>query len=113
LGTGALRSSFWIGVWFEEVLAVRIERRRVTPKKMIAIHVVKRERTAVVCDPKTLSVRPPPKADPRPSLRGRCIRTTTIMRRHTRRCTAIKIGMRILIEGRASYCGGSGCKGAN
>ena len=49
-------------------------------KKMLASQVVAVVRTFVVCAPKIFSVTPPPKAAPRPSLFGRCIRMTNIMR---------------------------------
>lgn len=68
----------------EFAFAVRIERRRVIAKKAMPIQVVNRARTLVVCEPKTLSVSPPPKAEPNPSLRGRCMRTTKIIKAQTK-----------------------------
>ena len=61
-------------------------------KKPIANHVVNFASTLVVWDPKTLSVSPPPKAAPNPSLRGRCMRTTKTISKQTRMCSVIKIG---------------------
>src|SRR3954447_2648439 len=40
-------------------------------------------RTCVVWVPKRPSVTPPPKAAPSPSLRGRCMRTSRMMKRQT------------------------------
>ena len=97
-GAGALKSFFWISVFPLLALAVRMESRRVIAKKTIAIQVVKRASTFVVWDPKTLSVIPPPKAEPRPSLRGLCIRTTSTNNRQTMTCNATKIGIRIDIN---------------
>ena len=75
----------------EFAFAVRIERRRVIEKKAMPIQVVNRANTLVVCDPKTLSVIPPPNADPNPSLRGRCMRTTKIINAQTRTWRAMRI----------------------
>jgi hypothetical protein len=76
----------------EFAFAVRMESRRVIEKKATPIHVVNFARTFVVCDPKTLSVRPPPKADPKPSLRGRCMRTTRIINTQTKTCRPMRMG---------------------
>ena len=97
-GTGELKSFFWMSVFPLCSLAVRIERSSVIPKKPMAIQVVKRASTLVVWEPKTLSVIPPPKAEPRPSLRGLCIRTTSTNNRQTMTCNATKIGIRIDIN---------------
>ena len=77
-----------------------MESRRVIPKKPMAIQVVNRARTLVVCEPKTLSVIPPPNADPRPSLRGLCIRTTSTSIKQTMTCKVTKIGIKIDIKER-------------
>lgn len=69
-------------------------------KNAIAIHVVNRARTFVVCEPKTLSVIPPPKAEPRPSLRGLCIKTTSTSIKQTMTCSATKMGIKIDIKER-------------
>lgn len=65
------------------------------PKNPMAIHVVNFASTFEVCEPKTLSVMPPPNADPRPSLRGLCMRTTKTSIKHTITCRVIKIGRMI------------------
>ena len=49
-------------------------------KKILASQVVMLVSTLVVWAPKIFSVTPPPKAAPSPSLFGRCIRMTSIMR---------------------------------
>ena len=72
--------------------AVMIESKRVITKKAIASHVVNFASTFVVWDPKTLSVSPPPKAAPNPSLRGRCMRTTNTISKQMRTCKIIKTG---------------------
>ena len=59
--------------------AYRIERTKVRRKKIAASQPVTLVSTLVVCAPKMFSVTPPPKAAPRPSLFGRCIRMTSIM----------------------------------
>ena len=51
--------------------------------------------TEVVCAPKILSVMPDPNAAPRPSLFGRCIRTTSIKSRQTITRIVRRIGIRI------------------
>jgi hypothetical protein len=76
-------------------LAVTMERSRVMTKKAIASQVVNLARTLVVWEPKTLSASPPPNAAPRPSLRGRCIKTTTTIKTHTKMCKVIKTGKSI------------------
>lgn len=76
----------------EFAFAVRMESRRVIEKKATPIHVVNLARTFVVWEPKTLSVRPPPKADPKPSLRGRCMRTTRIIKIQTKTCRLMSMG---------------------
>jgi len=57
--------------------AYKIERTKVSPKKIAANQAVILTRTLVVCAPKIFSVTPPPKAAPKPSLRGRCIKITS------------------------------------
>ena len=87
------------------IFAVMMESRRVMPKNAIAIQVVKRARTFVVCEPKTLSVIPPPNAEPRPSLRGLCIKTTKTSNKQTMTCSATKMGSKIDINERESLGG--------
>jgi len=59
-------------------------KRRVIAKNAPPSHTVNFCRTWVVCAPKRLSVIPPPKAAPKPSLRGRCIRTARIISKQTK-----------------------------
>jgi hypothetical protein len=51
----------------------------VSAKKTPASHAVIFTSTLVVCAPKIFSVTPPPKAAPKPSLRGRCIKMKSNM----------------------------------
>ena len=64
--------------------AYRIERAKVRRKNIAASQPVIFVSTFVVCAPKMFSVTPPPKAAPRPSLFGRCIRITRIMSKATK-----------------------------
>lgn len=91
-GIGASKSFFWTAVLPELARAVRMDRRRVIAKKAMPIHVVNLASTFVVWDPKTLSVSPPPNAEPSPSLRGRCMRTTKIINTQTNTCRPIRMG---------------------
>ena len=74
-------------------------------KNIPASHVVNFTNTFVVCAPKMFSVTPAPKAAPRPSLFGRCIRITRIIRpATTTKSTRQKlisrfIGMRNMAKG--------------
>ena len=83
-GIGAFRSDSWIDVFAPALFAVRIDSSSVIPKNATASHVVNLTSTFVVWAPKRFSVIPPPNAAPRPSLRGRCIRTTKTISTHTR-----------------------------
>jgi hypothetical protein len=58
----------------------RTDSANVSAKNVPASHVVNFTSTFVVCAPKMFSVTPAPKAAPRPSLFGRCIRMTRIIR---------------------------------
>ena len=82
----------------EFAFAVRMERRRVIAKKAMPIQVVNLAKTLVVCEPKTLSVIPPPNADPKPSLRGRCMRTTKIINAQTKTWRAMSSDKMMDIE---------------
>src|SRR5712692_11642177 len=63
--------------------AYKIDKVKVRAKKIPANQPVNLTSTLVVCAPKIFSVTPPPKAAPSPSLFGRCIRMTSIMRTAT------------------------------
>jgi hypothetical protein len=65
-------------------------------------------RTVVVCAPKIFSVIPEPNAAPKPSLRGRCMRTTKVSSTQTITKTVSKIGIKIDSHIRA---GNMGCSG--
>ena len=64
--------------------AYKTDKVKVSAKKIPVSQPVNLTRTLVVCAPKIFSVTPPPKAAPRPSLFGRCIRMTSSIRRATR-----------------------------
>lgn len=64
--------------------AYKIDKANVIAKKMPASQAVNFTSTLVVCAPKIFSVTPPPKAAPKPSLFGRCIRITKTMSTATR-----------------------------
>src|SRR5204862_7816310 len=66
-------------------------------KKIAASQPVNLVRTLVVCAPKMFSVTPPPKAAPRPSLFGRCIRMTRVINTATSMSIARKTLMRTFI----------------
>ena len=57
----------------------KIDRTKVSMKKMAASQLVIFVSTLVVWAPKMFSVTPPPNAAPRPSLFGRCIKITRVM----------------------------------
>src|SRR5713101_4524111 len=62
----------------------KIDKVKVSAKKIPANQAVNLTSTLVVCAPKIFSVTPPPKAAPSPSLFGRCIKMTSNIRSATR-----------------------------
>jgi hypothetical protein len=75
--------------------AVRIVSKRVMAKRVPPRYAVALVNTEVVCAPKIFSVIPDPKAAPRPSLFGRCIRTTSVRSRQTNTRSTRRSGIRI------------------
>lgn len=79
-------------------------------RKMVASQTVPFCRTSVVWAPARESIIPPPKAAPRPSCLGRCIRTMRMSRILTITITTIKIPIKIESMGREYASASSHCK---
>ena len=77
--------------------AYKIDNAKVSAKKIPASQAVNLTSTFVVCAPKMFSVTPPPKAAPKPSLFGRCIRITKVMSTATSTYIARRKLIRIVI----------------
>ena len=77
--------------------AYRTPRIKVRTKKIPASQPVNFVSTLVVCAPKIFSVTPPPKAAPRPSLFGRCIRMTSAINTATSMSMARRTLIRMFI----------------
>lgn len=75
--------------------AVRIAREKVMTKRITASQTVNFCSTFVVCAPQTWLVMESPKEAPRPSCRGRCMRTMRIRRRQTITSTTVRIPINI------------------
>ena len=73
---GVLANSRRSALWLVLLCAYKTARAKVSTKKMPANHAVILTRTVVVCAPKMFSVTDAPKAAPKPSLLGRCIKMT-------------------------------------
>src|SRR5207248_4436842 len=77
--------------------AYKIDNTKVSVKKMPVSQAVNFTSTFVVCAPKIFSVTPPPKAAPKPSLFGRCIKMTSTIKSATRTYIASRKFIRICI----------------
>ena len=92
-GAGAFINCFSMALGADEDFTCSIEIVSVKRKKREPSQTVNLVSTVVVCAPNRLSVRPPPKAAPRPSLLGRCIRMVRIISRQTITRKDTRIGM--------------------
>lgn len=80
--------------------AVRIASVKVSPKSTTARRTVNFCSTFVVCAPHTWLVMESPNEAPRPSCRGRCMRTMRIRRRQTMTSTTVRMPINIMVGGK-------------
>jgi len=80
--------------------AVRIASVKVSPKSTTARRTVNFCSTFVVCAPHTWLVMESPNEAPRPSCRGRCMRTIRIRRRQTMTSTTVRMPINIRVGGK-------------
>lgn len=86
--------------------SARLRTKKIPPSQRVIV-----ARMFVVWVPKILSVIPPPKAAPRPSFLGRCMRTRRMISSATKTSSARKMLIRMDMRGRNIEGSGAKCKG--